>query len=553
MSEVALNPENLERLEKLGYDIPRYFNEDKKKFVYKKGTKILVKVEDLTKSSPSLVDVQCQYCFKIKTIKYRDYTKSTESSEIKKYCCRECSLLKKKELNDLRQSQGKLSRGDKAYWTYKENRLKELDLYLKKHGTIHNMQKDRLGCVISSSINQYGNDSTEDCCVELGYDLESVKIKYKPEGYYDKLENIIFEIEKIIKDIGRFPKQIEVLKTLHINNNYLLRYGGIREIKKIMGYDSSDDLIDDRGYSNRSVYEYMTAQYLIANNIPYERDVYPFKGKDSRLRSDFTFYLENGEIIHVEVWGFSKNDNQSSRAKTYNKKRIKKEKLYENYNYKLIGIEYELFRGKYDEVQSRLFEVFSPYLSLKYKFIQQKLIIPPTKLSDEELLTEILKYKSDSDSMLPESRILQENGVSGLYLEAVKRYGSYFDFAQKFGMYTHYQINKWDKDKIFECFEYMINTYGHVLMKDEVKANVQDRKLTGIIESSKKFFGGLVEARFSFYEHCIVSNTPISSNDIMYLDNLIHSRKGFNFWASTEERIERAKYIISNAIEREAI
>ena len=60
-----------------------------------------------------------------------------------KYYCTDCN---RDSTNDSRkrscadkQAKGKLTRGDQNYWTFKENVLKELDLYIKKHETINGM------------------------------------------------------------------------------------------------------------------------------------------------------------------------------------------------------------------------------------------------------------------------------------------------------------------------------------------------------------------------------------------------------------------------------
>lgn len=540
---VVLNPENINRLEGLGYNIPRYYNKVKRKLVYKRGTAILVKIDDLSPTSPSLANIKCDYCLNQKVIEYKAYNIVLNAYEaVKKYSCAECQHLKKNDINDHRQKLGLLKRGDKAYWNYKENRIKELDFYIKKHGTIIGMQNNKDGMNISQVINSHG-DSVDDYCIELGYNLENIKIRHKPEGYYDNLENIKHEISKLIEILDRFPKQIEVLKHLHINNNYLLVHGGIRKIKELMGYSDSSDLIDDRGFRNSSVYEYMVAQYLIANDIPYKREKCPFGDKHKRLRSDFTFYLQENHEIHVEVWGYAKGAVTHSREKSYNEKRIKKEKLYREYNHTLIGIDYEIFQGKYEDIQSRLFEIFSLYLDLKFKQVSQEVFIPPNKLSDDELCEEIMKYSNDKN-MFPKTEVLVENGRTGLYKEAVNRYGSYFNFANKYGKYTFYQYKKWDSETLYKAFNYMQKEYGYILKIEDLRKKTKDRNLTGIAEYSNRVFGGYINARLSYYDYCADNQYNIPDLDIQYLDSLINCTNGFNRRIATDERIKFATLIL---------
>lgn len=73
--EVKLNSMNISYYENLGYEIPRYYNKGNYKYMVKRGTTILVKVDDLQPSSTTLVDVTCDNCdkepYKITYQKYR--------------------------------------------------------------------------------------------------------------------------------------------------------------------------------------------------------------------------------------------------------------------------------------------------------------------------------------------------------------------------------------------------------------------------------------------------------------------------------------------------
>lgn len=72
--EVGLGGKNAKYYENLGYEIPRY--KDKKgRLSIKRGTTILVNIEDLPENSNSMVNVQCDYCLEknIVTIKSKRY------------------------------------------------------------------------------------------------------------------------------------------------------------------------------------------------------------------------------------------------------------------------------------------------------------------------------------------------------------------------------------------------------------------------------------------------------------------------------------------------
>lgn len=76
--------------ESKGYIISKYYNKSKKKWFVKKGTKITVKIEDLSPYSNMTVLVVCDNCGKeLKSIKWQDYNKCVK--EDGKYYCHKCS------------------------------------------------------------------------------------------------------------------------------------------------------------------------------------------------------------------------------------------------------------------------------------------------------------------------------------------------------------------------------------------------------------------------------------------------------------------------------
>lgn len=85
--EVCLIGRNVSYYEKLGYEIPR--DHDKyKRYRMNKGTKIIVRIEDLMPTSAIKVDVECDgRCGKILHPTYRDYNKHCHNG---KYYCRAC-------------------------------------------------------------------------------------------------------------------------------------------------------------------------------------------------------------------------------------------------------------------------------------------------------------------------------------------------------------------------------------------------------------------------------------------------------------------------------
>lgn len=87
--EVKLCGNSIKRYESLGYEIPRYYDKYRGRYVVKEGTTITVKVEDLTKGSNYRVDVKCDCCGEILHIPYHKYYSQLHDG---KHYCHKCAL-----------------------------------------------------------------------------------------------------------------------------------------------------------------------------------------------------------------------------------------------------------------------------------------------------------------------------------------------------------------------------------------------------------------------------------------------------------------------------
>lgn len=96
--EVKLGGSNISYYENLGYEIPRHYDEKYYKTTVKRGTTIMVKVEDLSKGSNALVDIEYDCCHKIRKMRYGAYY--TRNHDGKIYCksCA-CTVLNSGENN----------------------------------------------------------------------------------------------------------------------------------------------------------------------------------------------------------------------------------------------------------------------------------------------------------------------------------------------------------------------------------------------------------------------------------------------------------------------
>jgi very-short-patch-repair endonuclease len=140
--------------ENLGYDVPRYFNKDYGKYFVKKGTKILVNIEDLLPTSRARVKIKCDYCEKVYTKNYLDYITWKDKEKVHgiyKDACSPCRGLKQIEIFQTK------------YGVSNPNKLKSVRnkidaTNLKKYGCINvmgnNEVKERL---CNTNIKRYGN------------------------------------------------------------------------------------------------------------------------------------------------------------------------------------------------------------------------------------------------------------------------------------------------------------------------------------------------------------------------------------------------------------
>jgi hypothetical protein len=531
-AEISINPENMIRLEELGYEIPRYYNKTKKKMTYKKGVKILIKVSDLAKTSPSFVNIECDYCGTPNKVKYKDYNNNLNSNDIvKKYSCGNCHHLKRKEYLKYLQENGLLKNGENGYWTIEENRINELIKYVEKYNYLDYVDNNPDGKILAGNIRKYEKDGVRGLALKAGYDLKSLyKIKSRREPGRT-LEEIIKIIEDFIDINKRFPTQFEFRKTLDVPTSQLNLYGGIEKIKNIMNYNDKNDLIDDNGFKNRSLYEFYVAQFLIHNNMKsYLREQLPFP-EEGLYRSDFTFLLNNDKRIDCEVWGYPKTD-YSTRGIQYNKNKIDKINLYKKYNMDLISIEYSIFQQSYAEIQKSLSEIFGKYLDRDFKEIDINKMIPSYKLTNEELFESIMKYSKDGIT-LPRTETLKFANQNLLY-EVSKRYKHYSVFAKEFSDKCNYDILStgkgkdntfWNLEKVFSVFDKMINIYGKILSRNDIKEiNIADIEIKRI-ESGTWKLGGMVNARLQYYQYLINNNSVIPNNEIDFLKEITGIKK----------------------------
>lgn len=95
--EVTITSKNYKRYQDMGYDFDTKINRGKT--VIPKGTKCVIKIEDLDRKSSAVVRYRCDYCGVEKDVCYKDYMKHYPEGTIKeKDACLKCSSKKSNEI-----------------------------------------------------------------------------------------------------------------------------------------------------------------------------------------------------------------------------------------------------------------------------------------------------------------------------------------------------------------------------------------------------------------------------------------------------------------------
>jgi len=505
--------------------------------------KIVVKIEDLNPNSHCMVEVICEGCNTPKEMDYEVYLRNINSTDIKEYYCIKCKSIKTKHYYQKLQDQGLLKRGDNYYWFFKENRLLELDKYIKKYKHIDNITVNDF-----KLYEALRNDNISELINELGYNVVDV-YNNKPYGYFNDIEKIINEINKFIYTNNRFPTQNEMQNELGLYSLHIYKhFKSFNELKKYMNYNDENDLIDNRGDCNKSYYELYVANYLIAQglNNKYKREQYPFKQFNNSLiyRSDFTFYLENDKQIHIEVWGDS--ENKKGNYYDYCKTRKIKENLYNSYKNNIILIEVEpnIFTGTYLEIEKSLYNIFKEYLPLQYKTVDYKLLLPLNALSEEELLQQLM-YHSDNDNYLPKGTLLRVENIS-LLTHIDRKYGGLNYFAKKFNKKMYYRPNHWSKEKVFEALNYMLSKYDRFLSyRNDKNIYMNDEELYGLFAYINKH-ESYHYYKIRYCEYCLENNINIHECAIIHLNNVIIRINDKNYKNITNEDRLLAQEILNS-------
>lgn len=146
--DVGITWKNKQKYEDLGYIIPTVYDDIHKKNVVKKGTKIRIKVSELSENSHEKIHAKCDYCGKDYYITYQSYCKY-----IKKYGDYACSECKGEH--------GKIT-FNRLYNVDNISQLEEIknkkkQKSLEKYGTEYVLQADEVReKIVKTNMDKYG-------------------------------------------------------------------------------------------------------------------------------------------------------------------------------------------------------------------------------------------------------------------------------------------------------------------------------------------------------------------------------------------------------------
>ncbi len=136
--EVGIGPGNVKHLEDLGYEIPRR-KDSRGRIGFKKGSKIIVKVSDLPKTSKVKIKCKCEDCGEIRVVGYDTLSNRKNSSYNKngETICSDCANHRMSGKNS-----GRYKHGQARFSEYRSNaRRRKIDFQLTPDEFKHIVEK----------------------------------------------------------------------------------------------------------------------------------------------------------------------------------------------------------------------------------------------------------------------------------------------------------------------------------------------------------------------------------------------------------------------------
>lgn len=189
--EVTINYKNIKRYLDLGYEF-EYFINGKGNPSTKRGTTLIVKVEDLDRQCGALVKYKCDYCHKEIEVRFCDYIKNKESiGEID--ACKDCGNTKLGDINykkyGTRSPFGRKDVKEKSNATVKAKYGVDNVFQLEEvRDKIKETNIEKYGVEYYTQTEEYKKRAKQTCLDKYGYD----NVSKSPE-IIDKIKEVQFD------------------------------------------------------------------------------------------------------------------------------------------------------------------------------------------------------------------------------------------------------------------------------------------------------------------------------------------------------------------------
>lgn len=350
------------------------------------------------------------------------------------------------------------------------------------------------------------------------------------------------------KELKRIPTRKELNKNgkTATHSTYIKYFKSIENVCKLLNIDYSlyhksgmgNIYLDNNNKFCKSLPERDISNFFIINNFNFEKETsYSEIFENDKRLFDWKIYINN-KPYYIEYFGLYNKNPRGNIGKKYFKKTKKKIKDL----YKAGLIDQCIFIFPYDYNNKKLSDIFS--------FIRNDLIDIPFEpdakfleyniLSGEEILDAIMIYSNDIN-ILPSTSLLVENNVS-LYNYIIKKYGSYFDFAE---LMNKQVINKpnnyWSENKVFEIFIYMINKYDKIITKRDTNIINSDYLCKNIRTIQMQY--GWINIKLKFFNYCIDIGHKIPEYELIWLNKIAN-----NIGSGIKGRISKEQQYIAISI-----
>jgi hypothetical protein len=138
------------------------------------------------------------------------------------------------------------------------------------------------------------------------------------------------------------------------------------------------------------------------------------------------------------VWGFHKDKDKNNNTwnELYDKKMIKKKKLYDENNIELIEIFSKDFDNlSYEQINKNLLNIFKEYRNEHFECVDLNIYVDARKNTNDELFN-ICMELSTIDNVIPPSTTFRDMNLRCIYEEIIKRFGNIKNFAKEYNVKT---------------------------------------------------------------------------------------------------------------------